>query len=133
MTSSSDNTYETTRDDCLEWFSILNEELFDNKLTPIVDIDIRWRRGAWAYYEYVTDTRKNDYAKLRLCMNKRYTNKKFFVEVLAHELVHHYQFLYNERDVNHGPTFICWVDKFNTKGINLVKSYGDENDEGDEN
>jgi hypothetical protein len=132
MTSTVDNAYETTKEDCLEWFSVLNEELFDNKLTPLDDIDIRWRRGAWAYYEYNIDSRKPDYAKLRLCMNKKYTSKKFFVEVLAHEMVHHYQFLYNERDVNHGSTFRYWTDKFGAKGINLVKSYGDENDESDE-
>ena len=121
--SCDDCLYETTESDCRLWFNILNKELFDNKLSPVDDIDIRWRRGTYAFYECITDTQKQTYLRTKLCMNKRYKSKKFFVEVLSHELIHHYQALYNE-PLGHGPSFLMWREKFNGKGLNLVKVYG---------
>lgn len=120
---SDDNTaYHTTVEDCMTWFRIINNEVFNNSLPPLNEIDIRWRRGAYAYYESWIDTDDPDYRYSKLCMNKRYKSKKFFVEVLAHELVHHYQFI-NEKRIDHGDTFLCWTDTFNKKGLRLVKAY----------
>jgi len=96
--------------------------------TPLPDIDyvdIRWRRKAFGYYEYVTDTKDPNYKMSVLNMNKRYKSKKFFVEVLAHEMVHHYQFM-NDEPMGHGPSFEKWSDKFSKKGLKLFKVYGDE-------
>lgn len=112
--------YDTTIEDCESWFKILNRELFDNSLPQVHEIDIRWRRGAHAWYDY--DEKKPGTGTSRLLMNKRYKSKQFFVEVLAHEMVHHYQYIYNE-DVGHGSSFLKWRDKFNKKGLNLVKVY----------
>ena len=113
-------TYETTVEDCQKWFNILNRELFNNNLSQVHEIDIRWRRGAHAWYDY--DERKPGTGTARLLMNKRYKSKKFFVEVLAHEMVHHYQYIYNE-EMGHGSSFLKWRDKFNKKGLNLSKAY----------
>lgn len=118
--SSNDNCYETNIEDCKFWFRILNEEIFNNKLY-LPEVDIRWRRKAWALYQY-PDSRDSKDVPLMLLLNKKYRSKKFFVEVLAHELIHHYQFLYNE-PVGHGPSFVRWEDKFNRKGINLYRVY----------
>jgi hypothetical protein len=123
-----DVCYVTSIEDCEEWFHILNEEIFDCKL-PVIDyVDIRWRRKAWAYYQYITDNNDADYKESVLCMNKKYTNKKFFVEVLAHELIHHHQFIFDE-PMGHGPSFMKWMKAFNQKGLKLVKSYGSKRDE----
>ena len=51
-----------------------------------------------------------------------YRSKKMFVEVLAHEMVHHYQALHNE-PVGHGPSFYRWRDKLNKKGLQHVRVY----------
>lgn len=112
--------YDTTIEDCENWFRILNRELFDNSLPQIHEIDIRWRRGAHAWYDY--DETKPGTGASKLLMNKRYKSKQFFVEVLAHEMVHHYQYTYNE-EMGHGSSFLKWRDKFNKKGLNLVKVY----------
>lgn len=111
--------YETTVEDCQEWFNILNRELFENSLPPVDEIDIRWRRQAHAYYDYDSKTRRGT---CKLLMNKRYKSKQFFVEVLAHEMVHHYQYKNGER-MGHGPSFTKWRDIFNKKGLNLVRVY----------
>jgi hypothetical protein len=112
--------YETTIEDCQKWFNILNRELFENSLPKVSEIDIRWRRGAHAWYDYDETLPGNGTA--RLLMNRRYKSKKFFIEVLAHEMVHHYQYTNNEA-VGHGSSFLKWRDKFNQKGLNLVKAY----------
>jgi hypothetical protein len=111
--------YTTTVEDCQEWFNILNRELFNNSLPHVDEIDIRWRRGAYAYYDY--DERKQN-GICKLLMNKRYKSKQFFVEVLSHEMIHHHQYIYNE-EMGHGSSFIKWRDKFNKKGLNLVREY----------
>jgi len=118
--STDDNCYETTHEDCRFWFRILNQEIFNNRLTEI-EVDIRWRRGAYARYQY-PDNGRTDQIPLMFLMNKKYRNKKFFVEVLFHEMVHHYQFLHNE-PVGHGPSFIKWRDKARKKGLELLVSY----------
>lgn len=112
--------YETTIEDCRLWFNVLNRELFNNSLPPLDEIDIRWRRKAHAWYDY--DQSKPGYGSSKLLMNKRYKSKQFFVEVLAHEMVHHYQYIYNE-EMGHGSSFFKWRDKFNKKGLNLVRAY----------
>jgi hypothetical protein len=117
--------FDTTVEKCYEWIRILNEEIFDGKLTEILEIDIRWRRKAWAYYEYDEDSKDPTISKLRLLMNKRYRSEKFFVEILAHELIHHYQFLYHGI-VDHGPTFFSWKEKLEQKGLNLAECYDEE-------
>lgn len=112
--------YETTIEDCQKWFNILNRELFNESLPPVDEIDIRWRRRAYAWYDY--DESKPGYGTARLLMNKRYKSKQFFVEVLAHEMIHHYQYIYNE-EMGHGSSFMKWRDKFNKKGLSLSKAY----------
>lgn len=111
-------TYETTIGDCEKWFRILNNEIFYKQLRPINEIDIRWRRGAWAYYQGIYDTEDPSYYYSVLLMNRRYKSKKLFVEVLAHELVHHWQFMCGERP-HHGASFMEWTDTFNKKGLRL--------------
>lgn len=122
MKSTKKNRYETTIEDCHKWFRILNQELFSNKLPQIDKIDIRWRRRTHAYYEYYDGPRKRE---CKLCMNKKYSSKQFFVEVLAHELIHHYQFT-NGMPLSHGESFVKWKNKFNRKGLNLKVGYKDE-------
>lgn len=118
--SPDDNCYETTIEDCKFWFRVLNQEIFNNKLSPL-DIDIRWRRKAYARYQYPSNRNTED-VPLMLLMNKKYRSKKFFVAVLFHEMVHHYQFLHNE-PVGHGPSFMRWKEKAKIKGIELLVAY----------
>ena len=107
--------YETTLEDCHEWFDIINKELFEGKLPPVDEIDIRWRRGIHAYYEYENDpTEKHTAIK----MNKRYRTKRMFVEILAHEMVHHWQYVMGHTDV-HGKTFNRWKGPFRNRGLVL--------------
>lgn len=118
LESHDNNTYETTFEDCKKWFNILNRELFDNKLPQVDVIDIRWRRGTLAYYVSQLDDKDLTYKHSLLAMNKKYKSKKFFVEVLAHEMVHHWQFV-NDLPTNHGETFQVWNEKLKKRGIKI--------------
>lgn len=110
--------YETTEEDCRYWFNVINKEVFDNQLTFPDKIDIRWRRGTYAYH--VTSWRKDGTPVTKLCMSKKYKSKRFFLCVLSHEMIHHWQAL-NGHPLGHGPCFLQWEEKFNRKGMVLYK------------
>lgn len=111
-------SYEPTLEECKRWFNILNRELFKNELPPVDTIDIRWRRKAYAYYISQDDDKDPNWKRTGIYMNKRYASKKFFVEVLAHEMVHHWQFI-NGLPTNHGEVFQDWDAKLKKKGIKI--------------
>lgn len=115
---SEDYTYETTERATRLWFNIINKEIFDSKLSPPTNIDIRWRRGTYAYYTFVNDDKDPDYFYSTIHLNKKYRSKRFFVEVLGHEMIHHYQAMYRQ-PYGHGPSFKDWTEKFNEKGLRL--------------
>jgi hypothetical protein len=119
MNDTEEQHYETKETDCRFWFSILNKEIFDGRLCPVDEIDIRQRRMAYAYYECEED---EDYSYTRILMNNKYKSKQFFICVLCHEMCHHYQFLHNE-PLGHGPSFMKWKEKINKKGIDLRTVY----------
>lgn len=121
MRRNDDYIYETTEEDCRYWFHVINREIFGGTL-PFPDrIDIRWRRNKMYAY-HLTEWMADGSIRTTLAMSKKYRSKQFFIEVLAHEIVHHWQAL-NGEPLGHGPSFMSWESKFNSKGIPLVKGY----------
>lgn len=112
------DSFTPTLIDCHKWFNILNRELFNNELPPVDEMDIRWRRQAHAYYVFEDNENSKDYGCTKIALNKEYKSKKFFVECLAHEMVHHWQFVNGEK-VNHGKMFKSWDRKLKQKGIKI--------------
>jgi hypothetical protein len=111
--------FEPCLKDCVKWFNILNREIFNKKL-KIIEFDIRERKNNHAYYDYEErELYKRDSIFL---MNNRYETKKLFVEILAHEMIHHYQYLYEGR-VTHGQTFWSWQSIFNRNNLALKETY----------
>ena len=102
--------------DCIEWFHILNEELFNNEL-PQIGFDLKWLRVCWAYYEYYP--RKPDKPKI-IIMNKKYPSYRLFVECLAHEMIHHWQYMkLGWKKVDHGDEFVEWSKKAKRIGLRI--------------
>jgi hypothetical protein len=120
--SETDYTYDTTIDECYKWFRILNNEIFYKQLPLLDEIDVRWRRTAHGYYTGYYDTEDPSYRYSILLMNRRYKSKKLFVEVLGHEMVHHWQFVNGEKP-HHGESFVAWAPAFNKRGLRLLKAY----------
>jgi hypothetical protein len=106
-------------EDMKEWFNILNEQIFGNKLVPVKKLQIKHDDGLHAYYGYY-DKKHKKHGKTRIVMDNKFSSKKKFVEILAHEMIHHFQAQYDE-PVGHGPTFTAWADNFKLKGLILYK------------
>jgi hypothetical protein len=113
--------FKPTRESAWEWFNILNEQIFGNTLLPVDDITISNHKGddVYAYYYYYT---KDDpkHGQTSISVLKKFKNEKFFVEILAHEMIHHFQHLYDEPS-GHGATFQAWCENFKLKGLTLYK------------
>lgn len=114
--------YKTTLADCKKWFRIINEELFEGTL-PQVSFQFKWLRVCWAYYEYFP--RKPDKTE-SIIMHNEYPSHRLFVEVLAHEMVHHWQYINSGwKNVDHGDEFKNWSKKAKRLGLRI----GEEQDE----
>jgi hypothetical protein len=117
LTYDTDN-FNTTIDDIHIWFDILNEQLFGNKLQPFGKISLKRHKNVHALFHYWP---RKENKPTMLEINRKFENKKFFVEILAHEMVHLFQYQYNE-PLGHGPSFFVWSDNFYLKGLKLQKA-----------
>ena len=106
-------------EDMQEWFIILNEQLFGNKLHPVTKLRVKKLDNLYGFYGFFPK-RSKKYGKTQITVTNKFPDKKTFVEILAHEMIHHFQNSYNE-PVSHGPSFICWRENFKIKGIKLYK------------
>jgi hypothetical protein len=113
--------YTPTVESAWEWFHILNQQIFGSLLNPVKKIFLSNHKNygdVYALY-YFNNKKRNKPSKISLCKN--FEDEKTFVEILAHEMVHHFQYTYDE-PVGHGPTFLCWRDNFKLKGLKLYKA-----------
>ena len=102
-------------------YNILNNCLFGGVLQKPTII-IRRMPDAWGLCEGDVFTGKdrwtNDPICHRIVVNDEFPSFKFFIEVLAHEMVHQYQCDYLNR-MDHGQTFWHWESKFNRCKLRL--------------
>jgi len=112
--------YKTTYKDIKKFFKMLNLGIFDNKLSPFNDIEIKelkYQRcmGQVVMYEY-----KGKGTRLyKLEMDKYYNNKRDFLDTLAHEMVHLYQFTHLNDSGNHNKSFYEFRPKLKYVGLKL--------------
>lgn len=104
-------------------YNILNSCIFGNRLKK-PHIIIRNMRDTWALCEgdvYTGHDRfENDPVCHRIIVNDRWPSRKFFVEVLAHEMIHQYQCDHQNR-MDHGKTFWAWKETFEKYNLRLFK------------
>jgi hypothetical protein len=110
--------YPTVRD-INEWFSIINYQLFSNQLPPFDRVCIKTYPDCHALFQ---SWEENKGSVVMLEMGKSFADKKTFIEILAHEMIHLYQHIHNEGEgEDHGPTFRKWRNKFMQNGLRLRK------------
>lgn len=82
-------------------------------------------RDAWALCEgdlYTGQDRFiHDPVCHRIILAEQFPSRKFFVEVLAHEMVHQYQCEHLNR-MDHGQTFWAWENRLNRYNLRLFKA-----------
>lgn len=118
--------YKLTKREMKKLYKILNEELFNNILpTPRLIIK-KQMRGALGMCEgdFLIPIDKKSNCEIALV--ERWYCKQWSVIVLAHEMVHQYQWdIYSKNRKNkimsHGPSFLKFRKKFRRKGIPLLR------------
>jgi DNA-binding sugar fermentation-stimulating protein len=88
------------------WFHIINTAAFKDELPTPDKIVVRKLNGKWGICEGSRKTKN-----CVITINSKIPNKTFFLATIAHEMVHHYQWV-KTNDVNHGKTFKEWKEFF---------------------
>ncbi len=112
--------YKTTYKDIKKFFKMLNLGIFDNKLTPFNDIEIKELKYQKCMGQVVMFEYKGKGTKLfKLEMDKYYDSKRDFLDTLAHEMVHLYQFTHVNDSGNHNKLFYSFKPKLKYVGLKL--------------
>ena len=100
------------------YYNILNYAIFNGRLDPIDKFSIRRIRDALAYYEYDSET-----GETTMTFKPKFKNLKQFLDILGHEMVHHWQLTIGKDTGNHNAIFYKWKTKFNRMGLDLKVRY----------
>jgi len=111
--------YKTTYADIKKYFNILNCGIFNNKLSSFNDIQIRDLKHSKCIGQVIQLESVRKGTKIyKLEMDKKYETKKDFLDTLAHEMVHLYQFFINDT-ANHNKIFYSFASKLKNIGLKL--------------
>jgi len=113
--------YTLTTVDIRYWFIIINNLLFDGALPAFRRIHLK-RLKSWGYCLGLTSEKRGKKRYSEIFMNLEYPNFTTFFSILAHEMVHHFEWI-NTGSMSHGPAFFQWRTKMRKIFIPLRKSY----------
>ena len=117
---SSKTKYKTTYKDIKKYFRMLNKGIFDNKLPPFNDIVIKELKRQNCLGQVITiDWKRKGTQIIVLEMDKQYDSKRDFLDTLAHEMVHLYQFAHVNDTGNHNKLFYSFEPKLKYVGLKL--------------
>ena len=126
-------SYRTSKSEAIKIFKIINEEVFDNKLSlPEIIVKSHCKKyWGMCHGEHEKIRYRNTFCWIEL-MDKFYC-RQWFITILAHEAMHQYQWDIDgpnreaagkERIMSHGPSFFIFKKKFAEHGILLKKWHG---------
>jgi len=117
---SSKKKYLTTYKDIKKFFKILNEGLFNNKLSPFNDIEIKELKYQKCMGQVIQfDYKRKGTRMHKLEMDTKYDTKKDSLDTLAHEMVHLYQFTLLNDNGTHNKLFYSFASKLKVVGLKL--------------
>lgn len=116
-------------------YNILNRYVFDNQLCKPQITQGRLIK-CWGVCEW-HDEQQNYGTYCTIKLSDKWFCQQWFMNTLAHEMVHQYQWDINRwdyieyygRDIHqnsggHGPSFYMWRERFDTYGLKLKVSFG---------
>ena len=116
---SSKRKYKTKYIDIKRYFIMINELVFDNKLSPFNKVYIKQMRNRTLGQVITYDWERRGTREYELHMLPTYEDKQEFANTLAHEMVHLHQ-MANEGDTgNHNALFYSYRSKLNKVGLDL--------------
>jgi len=112
--------YQTTYKDIKKYFRLINDNVFNGKLSPFNDINImHMNRKKYVAQVLILEWKRKGTNQFNLEMNKTYKNKKEFVDTLGHEMIHLYQMANLGDTGNHNDTFYSFRPKLNAIGLDI--------------
>ena len=117
---SSKQKYKTTYKDIKNFFKMLNLGIFNNKLIPFNDIEIKELKYQKCMGQVVMFEYKGKGTRVyKLEMDKQYDSKRDFLDTLAHEMIHLYQFTQVNDNGAHNKLFYSFKPKLKSVGLKL--------------
>ena len=111
--------YKTTYKDIKKYFNYLNEGIFNSKLIRFNEIEIKNLKKEKCIGQVVTfEDDKKGTVVYRLEMDNYYDTKRDFLDTLAHEMVHLYQFMIRDTG-QHNKLFYSFKSKLDYIGLKL--------------
>ena len=99
------------------WFRYINRAVFNNELPNFDKIIIKkWLKRAMGQVCAYPD---KDPKRFELEMLRKYNSKRDFIETLAHEMIHLYQFALKKDTGNHNSMFYSFRSRFKFIGLGL--------------
>jgi len=112
--------YKTTYVDINKYFKLINQAVFDNKLSPFNDIEIKdLTRQQCVGQVIILEWKRKGTRVYKLEMLPEYKDKKEFVDTLGHEMVHLYQMANLGDTGNHNKLFYSFGPKLQEIGLQL--------------
>jgi len=112
--------YKTTYADINKYFKLINQAVFDNKLSPFNDIEIKdLTRQKCVGQVIILEWKRKGTRVYKLEMLPEYKDKKDFVDTLGHEMVHLYQMANLGDTGNHNKLFYSFGPRLQEIGLQL--------------
>ena len=112
-----DERFRPTIQDCREVFNQINRQVFYGEL-KMPNFRLVYSKAFWG--ECTGNLEDN--TKCLIKMNKSFLSRRLFINTLAHEMVHQWEWLHYE-NMTHGKTFFIWRDMLSTFNITLSRHY----------
>lgn len=103
--------------DCREAFKNINRNVFNNELN-MPSFRLIYTKCFWGECTGV----ENDTTRVTMKINKSFLSKRLFINTMAHEMVHQWEWLTNE-NMTHGPQFFLWRNTLAKYNITLSRCY----------
>ena len=112
-----DHKFRPTQSDCVEVFNNINRQVFYGEL-KLPRFRLLYSKDYWGMCVGSWD----DPAGCTININKSFLSKRLFINTVAHEMVHQWEWL-NHEHMTHGTTFFVWRKPLAEFGITLSRSY----------
>lgn len=112
--------YEPSIGDVIFWYDNLNEILFKNELPNLTGVQFCHTKGFWAE-AFCERYKKSKKLRAEIKFSYHFESFKDFLEVMAHEMVHIWEFD-NFSVMGHGERFFSWEPELRKLGLNISQA-----------
>jgi len=112
-----DTKFRPTIQDCREIWTNINRNVFNGEL-KMPSFRLVYTKAFWGECQGVLD----DQTQVKMKINKSFLSKRLFINTMAHEMVHQWEWLNNE-NMTHGPEFFQWRNQLANYNITLSRCY----------